>query len=64
MAEVSPVSNEEELSCISMVVGKASEGGECTMRKLKLEDSEIGPLLLAIEAGVKPDLSTVQSYTI
>ena len=47
-----------------MVVGKASEGGECTMRKLKLEDSEIGPLLLAMEAGVKPDLSTVQSYTI
>ena len=59
-----PSLNEEELSCISMVVGKASEVGEGTMRKLQLEDSEIGPLLLAMEAGVKPDLSTVQSYTI
>eukprot|EP00731_Ephydatia_muelleri_P000583 Em0001g583a len=59
-----PNLNEEELSCISMVVGEATEGGECTMRKLQLEDSEIGPLLLAIEAGVKPELHTVQSYTI
>ena len=47
-----------------MVVGEASEGGKCTMIKLQLENSEIGPLLLAMETGVKPDLSTVQSYTI
>ena len=33
-------------------------------RKPQLEDSEIGPLLLAMEAGVKPELRTVQSYTI
>ena len=59
-----PNLNEEELSCISMVVGEATEGGECTMRKLQLEDSEIGPLLLAMEAGVKPEHHTVQSYTI
>ena len=29
-----PNLNEEELSCISMVVGEATEGGECTLRKL------------------------------
>ena len=34
------------------------------MRKLQLEDSVMGPLLLAMKAGVKPYFHTVQSYTI
>ena len=45
--ESEPNLSEKELSCISMVVGEATEDGDCTMRKLK--DSEICPLLFAMK---------------